>query len=252
MAAPHVSAVAALILQYEKLKNNITLTANQIEERLKETGKLTYYPQLYMNFSRINAHAALFPIDVFDLQRLKISPNHNIFGFKIQNNYNNQTKDVSWSFDIGNGTTITSIQNITLQPKRTVFVYFEYNYTDGDIYSINATTNSGDMSDSEAMTIPIGDLITYDLRLLNSSSGERVFGFNVLNNMNESKGINWTLNTGQGIISANSLTYLNSSKTVFVYVDYNYTASGTYMVNATAINGSLSDPTKNILVSVSR
>lgn len=248
MAAPHVAGAASLLIQYE-LKNNRILTPAQIESRFKDTGKLIFDSATNLSFPRIDVYAALFPIDVFDLQRINASPNYNIFGFKIQNNYNNQTKNVSWSFDIGNGTTITST-DITLSPKKTVFVYFEYNYTDGDIYSINATASSGEDSDSETMTIPIGQVIAYDMKLLGSSSRERIFGFKILNNMNESKGINWTLNTGQNVVSANSLTYLNSSKTVFVYVGYNYTASETYTVNATAINGSIADSTRNIVIDV--
>jgi len=68
--------------------------------------------------------------------------------------------------------------------------------------------------------------------------------------MTETKTVNWTLNTGQQILTSDYPIYLNSSKSVFVYAHYNYTSGGTYTVNASAISGSISDSTRNIVIDV--
>lgn len=54
--------------------------------------------------------------------------------------------------------------------------------------------------------------------------------------------VNWTFDTkNSNVINATSNAILQPSEQMFVYIDYNFTASGNYNVNGTARNGSLSD-----------
>ena len=257
-SAPHVAGAAALFIQYEKLKNNRTPTPIEIRQRFMDTGELIFDNYNSTNsgngsgltFPRIDVYAAIFPIDVYDFQRISASNTHNIFSFKIKNNYNNQTKNVSWSFDIGNGTLVSSQYVITLPPKNSSFVFFEQNYTDGDIYYLNATATSGGDSDSELMTLTLGDIIAYDLREIYVNGRERVFTFRIMNNMNATKAVNWTFSTGQQVIHASQLTTLQPGNQTLVYFHYNYTAAGNYTVNATAMNGTISDATRALYINV--
>lgn len=86
-----------------------------------------------------------------------------------------------------------------------------------------------------------------------SNLTDRIFEFRVLNNMNENiTGLNWTLNTGESIINGNSPVTLKPQETAFVFVNYNYTNSGNYVVNASATNGTLyDDKTLSITVNAS-
>ena len=197
-------------------------------------------------------YSALFPINVFDLKRVMSFSSQNVFTFRIANNFNNETRDVSWVFDIGNGTLVDSTYDVTLEPREEVFVYFAENYTDGDIYEVNATAISGNLSDSETMTIPIGDTITYDLNEIYTNSKERVFAFKIYNNMESEKALSWSLNTGETEITSDYLTYLDPGEEVFVYVHNDYVSGGTYVVNATAtnVNDSITDSTKDIVIIV--
>lgn len=258
-AAPHVAGAAALLLQYEKNKNNRTLSPEEIENRLRETGQLVFDGGEYstnggtnLTFSRVDIYAALFPIEVFDFQRLKSSDTHNIFRFKIKNNYNNKTKEINWSFDIGNGSVYTNSNATSLPPKNSTFVYFEHNYTDGDIYDVTATASSGEDSDSETMTLTLGDIIAYDLEMIYTNGTERVFRFKILNNMDSPQLVNWTFYTDENNeeVSADSLLLLQPNKESWVFFDKNYSSSGTYNVSAKAFNVNSTDYTETIRANV--
>lgn len=58
MATPHVAGVAALLYQFAKISNK-SLTPQEIENVLKETGKKIYDSATGLNFSRVDALAAL-------------------------------------------------------------------------------------------------------------------------------------------------------------------------------------------------
>ena len=63
--------------------------------------------------------------------------------------------------------------------------------------------------------------------------------------------MDWELDTGEELITANDLTTLDPGEEVLVYVDYNYESTGTKTINATGFNGSLTDDTRNLVTSVS-
>lgn len=265
-AAPLVSGAAALLIQYEKLRNNRNLDPKYIENMFKNTGKIikdngNLMPTngwTNLNFPRIDVYAALFPLDVLNLQRVKKQINSTVYRFDIQNNFNNKTlDDISWSFYVGHGTPITNDYNISLPPKNTSFVFFEQDYSswDGDYYTINATATSSteDLSDTETMTIPIGNIIAYDLEKVYNNSKEYVFKFSIYNNLDDTRIVNWTFNTGEQSVSANQQIELEpgeDSEDIMVFFHYNYTQDGEYTVNATAFNNSYSDYTNDVTVIV--
>jgi hypothetical protein len=81
------------------------------------------------------------------------------------------------------------------------------------------------------------DINVYDLSLLNQNSTLIIFGFSINNTGNNlMSGINWSLDTGQETISANTLFSLQPNESIFVFASYNYTATGDYTVTASATN----------------
>lgn len=261
-AAPHVAGAVALLLQYENLEHNRTLIPAQIRERFIETGQLVRDSGEHsccagtgsnFTFPRLDVYAALFPIDVSSLQRQYASRDLNIFGFRITSNFNNQTRNASWSFYNGTDTVKSSV-NLSIPPKNTTLIYFANNYTDGDTYFINASATSGDLNDEETMTVWVGDIIARDLQEVGAQGKNKTYRFRIKNNMNESKVVNWTL-TIQGateIDSGHSIT-LAASEEMLVAVGYNFGAgtTGSYNVQARAFSGTLSDNTLTIVSNVS-
>lgn len=259
-AVPHVSGAISMLNQYEEMKNGKRLTPSEIKSRLKDTGKLIVdnFPSgnnedgTNLTFSRLDVYSAIFPIDVYEFKRVSASDTYNVFRFKIKNNYNNKTKDVNWTFDIGNGTIDTSESDTSLSPGEDLWVFFEENYTDGDIYQVKATAASGTDVDTEEMTLTLGDIIAHDMRLIYSNGVQKVFFFKILNNMDSPQLVNWTLFTGTGgeQDSADTLTILEPGEDMWVYFENNYTSSGTYNVRARAFNVNSTDYTETVTVNV--
>jgi len=60
--------------------------------------------------------------------------------------------------------------------------------------------------------------------------------------------VSWVFDTkNSNVINSTYPVTLQPSEEIFVYVQYNFTETGTFNVNATAINGSLSD-SRNLTV----
>lgn len=62
-ATPHVAGAAALLQQYNKLLHNVSLTPQEIEDTLKNTGKQINDTRNGLNFSRIDVFAAIVSLD---------------------------------------------------------------------------------------------------------------------------------------------------------------------------------------------
>jgi|GEM_PF-3254597 len=254
-AAPHVAGAAALLIQYEKLKNNRTLTPKEIEQRFKDTGVLINDTGIYstnggsnLTFPRLDVYAALFPLDLSNLTRVYASNHTNVFRFDVMNNYNNQTKNINWSFDVGNGTRIGSSGSAAVGPKQRMRVFVEYDYPDGDIYTVNATATAdgGNLTDTESMTMPIGDIIAYDLKEINGSGKVKVFRFRAMNNMNETRAVNWSLvMEGASGVDGNGSAVLAPGKSMMVTVEHDFGpgSSGSYWVYGFVKSGMITDKT---------
>jgi serine protease AprX len=259
MSAPHVAGAAALLMQYEKLKNSRTLTPAEIRNRLKDTGKLITDNGTYstpsnvsnLTFPRIDVYAAIFPIDTKDLLLINTSETRTVSMFKIQNNFNNKTRNVTWSMNMDDGSQLTGIENITLSKNETAFIFVEHQYSANDTYEILANATSDDLSDSETIPIALGNLIVNGLENIRLDSTEAAFRFNILNNMNSSmNSTNWSLNTGQSAISSAEEINMAANSRAMVFVSYNYTASGTYNVTSNATSGVYADSSRTVNINV--
>ncbi|MBI2135952.1 hypothetical protein HYU06_02695, partial [Candidatus Woesearchaeota archaeon] len=165
-----------------------------------------------------------------------------IFEFIIQNP-TSTALNASWSMDMGDGTTITSNQNITLTSREPALVFVEYNYTNKGAYAINVTARAGNLISSANISAYVGDIIITEFSEIYANKLNTLFAFTILNNKNSAlTNINWSLNTGETTIYTNNLFNLSSGETILVFVEYNYTNYGTYTIiaaaNATGISHS--------------
>ena len=192
---------------------------------------------------------ATLNLSISNLSALSSNTTHTLFEFVI-NNTGGNTLNASWSIDMGDGTTITNNQNITLTSRESALVYVEYNYTNKGTYTINVTARASNASSSSSITAYVGDLIITELSEVYSNKFNRLFAFTILNNeASNLTNINWSLNTGETTIYANRAFNLSSGETILVFVEYNYTNYGTYTVIATA-NASGTSHSKTISAAI--
>jgi len=67
-----------------------------------------------------------------------------------------------------------------------------------------------------------------------SDNNRKVISFNVFNDLNQTSGMGWNLSLGNNITRANnSIANLGAYDDLMVFVEYNYTTSGDYVINST-------------------
>lgn len=224
------------------IEYNYTTESMFIVNATANSGTLTASKNLSINLG----NATPSNLDVYGFSMYNVSSTHKIFQFMIKNIATNQNlTGISWSLNTGLGT-INSIYTYNLTPNNFSFVFVEYNYTQTGDFTPIASATSGTNQDSETLpTIDIPDIEASNLTLLYNNSLNRIFTFTISNMLSSSlNSVNWTFKPGDGnTLSANQLFSLNSSENAFVFIQYNYSSTGTYTANATAINGSLRDST---------
>ena len=189
-------------------------------------------------------------IDVYDFSVLNQNSTLTIFGFNINNTGGSIMSGINWSLDTGQGT-ITANNLISLQPNESVFVFTIYNYSSTGDYTVTASATNKTYSDSETITIDVPDIEVSNLTVLNESGNKRIFEFIIENELSTNlTNVSWIFDTrNYNIINSTSTVILQPNEEMFVYIDYNFTTTGTFNVNATAINGTLTD-SRNLTIDV--
>ncbi|MBI2658469.1 hypothetical protein HYX08_07290 [Candidatus Woesearchaeota archaeon] len=175
-----------------------------------------------------------------------------IFEIQAKNNLESNITNVNWSLTTGNNGIINSTsQFASIQPNETIFIFVKYDYGASGTYSLVATVTNQTYSDSKTLNLDIKHLEAFNLSIVNESGNKRIFEFVIKNNLNINlTGVNWSLNTNNSnIINSTISSILQPSEQMFIYIDYNFTASGTYNVNATARNNSLTD-SRNLTITI--
>jgi hypothetical protein len=165
-----------------------------------------------------------------------------VFDATIKNIGADNLSSVNWSLSTGEAT-ISSTSTFTLASNETTFVLAAYNYTIRKQHSATLTATSGSLQDQETITVDIRGIKLQSFLVLNESNRTRTFEMVVENALPINlTGVNWTLDTkNNNILNSTPTIILEPSEDAFVYVEYNFTASGTFSVNATAKNGTLED-----------
>ncbi|MBI2549646.1 hypothetical protein HYV83_00505 [Candidatus Woesearchaeota archaeon] len=182
-------------------------------------------------------------LKIVSLSQLYSLATHKVFEFVIENNGSSAVNNVTWKLNLGDGTVINSTRNTSLAINETIRVHFEYNYSSESDYTVtaNATAIAEGVTATKTLVISsAGTLSLSNLKVLYSNLSERVFEFTINNSGDNNLSANWTLNLGDGnVVSSTQNANLNSSKSLLVYVQHDYSAQGDYSVTATAQGGGL-------------
>lgn len=238
---------------------NITLTANTITSVIIEhnySSPGSYVANATAYTSNLTAHADIsVPISssglaISDLTELAYSGSDRTFTFTISNNGTSNISNVNWSLTTGESTIYTKqLISIEAQTNQTVIARHHYSTT-GD-FKITANASSPTSSASDTITTSVKPIQINQLSMLHNTGTQSTFEFIISNDMNITlNNINWTLDTGESLITAEQFTLLQPQEQTSVFIRHNYTSPGIYSVNATAINASLQD-SQNITITIS-
>lgn len=181
-------------------------------------------------------------IDVYDFSILHQNQTLMIFGFSVNNTGTVNLTNINWSLNTG-PENIFANELFGLKPNESIFVFVEYQYpTTGD-YTAIASATDGTYSDSESIAIEIEDIEVSNLSVVYSNATERIFEVIIKNFLNTNlTNVSWVFDTkNSNVINSTITTTLQPNEEMFVYIDYNFTATGTFNVNASAKNGTLID-----------
>lgn len=180
-------------------------------------------------------------LTVSDLKTLYSNLSEKVFEFAI-NNTADANASINWTINFGDGNTASSTQNANLNSSKSLLVYVQHSYASQGDYSVTATAQGGGSTASKSMAVEVEYLGVSNFSVLNSSGSLRTFGAVVKNYMSANlSNVTWNLNTGNGLISSTIPLALNQLESAFVFVQYNYTSSGLFVANFSAVNGSVSD-----------
>ncbi len=158
------------------------------------------------------------------------------FEIVINNPSEIDATNVKWILETNDNLVINSSQPFNLSANERLYLYLKYNFSrSGDLnLKINATSFGTVTNKTIAISVP-ADLDISNLSVLYSNSTLRHYEISIKNRLNVTlNGINWTLDTGLANISSALNFTLQVNETIYVYAQYNYTAAGTYIINATA------------------
>ncbi|MBI3027442.1 hypothetical protein HYY70_04980, partial [Candidatus Woesearchaeota archaeon] len=167
-----------------------------------------------------------------------------IFEIQAKNNLESNITNVNWSLTAGDGEIINSTSQFSsIKPNETVFIFVNYEYGKTGTFIPIASVTNITYSDSKSITLELKHIEAYNLSVLNESGTKRIFEFVIRNSLNSNlTGVNWTIDTkNSNVINATSNSILQPSEQIFIYADYNFTAAGSFNVNASARNGTLVD-----------
>ena len=172
-----------------------------------------------------------------------------IFEFVILNDGDTTITDVQWQFDTNDSNIINSTSNISsMAANEKAFVYIQYNFSDEGSYNIkaNATglSSSTIISSSLSSTIGVGDLAITSFDDLSIDITKAVLEIQAKNNLLQNlTNVNWSLATGDGTIinSTGQFASILPNETVFIFVNYDFGASGAYSLVASVTNQTYSD-----------
>lgn len=171
---------------------------------------------------------------------------------QAHNNLENNLTNLNWSLAAGDGVTINSTTPFTsIKPNETVFVFVNYDYGASGLYNPKAEITNGTYTDSKSLILNIKHIQAYNLTIVNESGSKRIFEFIMKNSLNSNlTDVNWSLDTkNSNVINGTILTALQPTEQIYVYIDYNFTTTGTFNTNATARNGTLIDY-RNLTITV--
>ena len=187
---------------------------------------------------------------IINLSTMHENRTRKIFFYKNKNTLEDRLNSIVEKLDTGDST-IQFSTNHSLNSSEEVFVFVEYNYTTVGDKTLIATATSGSLAETESTSINVPDIEVLNLVVLDSNLTKRIFRFDIKNNLDINlTNINWTFDTNNSYVINSTITsILKPAEQLFIYIDYNFTSTGTFNTNATAKNGTLTD-SRNLTISI--
>ncbi len=202
--------------------------------------------------SSLSSTVGVGDLAITSFSAVNIDATNVIFEIQTQNNLLENLANMNWSLTAGNGQIINSTQQFSsIKSNETVFIFVNYDYGAQGTFSPIAAVTNGTYSDTKTIAINVKHIEAYNLSVLNESETKRIFEFIIRNSLSTNlTGVNWTLDTKNSyVINSTSSILLQPSEELFIYLDYNFSTTGAFNINATARNGSLSD-SKNLTINI--
>lgn len=189
-------------------------------------------------------------LNVYDFSVLYQNFTLVVFGFSVNNTGTVNLSNINWSLNTWSET-ITANELFGLKPNESIFVFAEYQYPTGGEFNVIASATDGTNSDSESLPVNVKAMEVSNLSVLNISGTKAIFEFIIGNRLSTNlTNVSWAFDTrNSNVINSTMTTILQPSEQMFVYIEYNFTTTGTFNVNASARNGSLSDY-RNLTITV--
>jgi PGF-pre-PGF domain-containing protein len=227
MSAPHVSGLAAVVLQYNKLKNSITLSADAVENKLKLTGFNITDSRNGATAPLINTLAAISPIITLESPLNKTYSSGDLnFNITVDSNISSATVEVNGTiYNLTNDST-AHWYNLTIPRaangtnNATFFVVSDANSSKTVFFTVDQTAPIITLeSPANNSNISLGDILNFTVT--SSSDVDTVWAeFNGTNSTLASPydydTINWTKGLQSITIYANTTAgSINSSFFMF-------------------------------------
>jgi len=141
-----------------------------------------------------------------------------------------------------------NVSNISIYYNITEYVWDTKNLAELSTYKVRIKSSDGYLNSSwnesdEDFTINRYDYLKINsLSVIYQDNTERIFNFNILNRLNYTlENISWSFDTGEINITSDYNLTLKSNESGLVYLHYNYTSLGDYMIIASVYAGNLTD-----------
>lgn len=194
--------------------------------------------------SALSSTVGVGDLAITSFDDLNVAITNVIFEIQAQNNLLVNLTSLNWSLTTDDSQIINSTNPFNpIRPNETVFIFVNYDYGRSGTFSPVASVSNGTYSDSKTITLDVKHIEAYNLTVANESGTKRIFEFVIKNSLNANlTNVNWTFDTkNSNVINATTNSILQPTEQIFVYIDYNFTTTGTFNTNATARNGSLTD-----------
>src|SRR3989344_696167 len=194
------------------------------------------------SYVEIESSTIIVPdIEIKDFMILNQSITKRLFGFIILNNLNQTISNLNWTLSTHLGN-ISLPQFVSLTSNQNLFNFVFYDFVNKGNYNITITASNGSINASQSMVIKVKDIRVDNLTVAFDNNTNKIFNFIISNDWNSSlPAVNWTLNNSQNITISNNLISLVPGENILVYVNSNFTSTGNFNVNASAINGTTLD-----------
>ena len=161
-------------------------------------------------------------VDVHNPKEIPTTSKSRVFEFFLINEKNSSV-NANWSMAFGDGTSVNSNQNISINASSDVWVFVQNNYSHGGEYDVNFSAASPGTSDTESANIKFG-LKADSLSTLYTNISQKTFEFKIKNEISDTvTNVEWACSEN---ISSMYKSNLTGSQTLFDYIQHNYISMG--------------------------